>query len=56
MMATNDLNDISVDVNDFDETSDIKDTDFEESMFFDEELHHIIFEYRHKAGGDPYVY
>ena len=56
MMAVNYLNDTMVDANEFDETSDIKDIDFEESTFFDEELYHIVFEYRHKAGGDPYVY
>lgn len=54
MKATNDIDNVDFDENI--EVSDIKDADFEEIILFDEELHQIVSEYQHQAGGSPYVY
>ena len=46
----------NVDFNENIEVSDINDVDFEENIFFDDELHQIILEYRYKSSGYTYVY
>lgn len=48
--------DSNVDFDENIEVSDINDTDFEEVILFDEELHQIVSEYRNQSDSDPYVY
>lgn len=56
MTPINDMDNVDVDFGECTEYSVIEDTDFEETIFFDEELYQIISEYRYQSGCDPYVY